>query len=46
MVVRSCGEVTGSKVYRGKSVTGAFLTDIMQEEEKKIIITKANKDDA
>jgi len=33
-VVRSDGEVTGSKVYRGENVVGTFLSDILQEEEK------------
>ena len=32
-VVRSDGEVTGSKVYKGNAV-GTFLSDILQEEEK------------
>jgi len=34
MVVRSDGEVTGSKVYRGKNAVGTFLSDILEEEEK------------
>ena len=33
-VVRSDGEVTGSKVYRGENAVGTFLSDIQQEEEK------------
>jgi len=33
-VVRSDGEVTGSKVYRGENAVGTFLSDILQEEEK------------
>ena len=32
MVVRSDGEVTGSKVYRGENVVGTFLSNILQEE--------------
>jgi len=34
MVVRSDGEVSGSKVYRGENAVGTFLSDILQEEEK------------
>ena len=34
MVVRSDGEVTGLKVYRGENAVGTFLSDILQEEEK------------
>ena len=33
-VMRSDGEVTGSKVYRGENAVGTFLSDIQQEEEK------------
>ena len=33
-VVRSDGEVTGSKVYWGENAVGTFLSDILQEEEK------------
>jgi len=33
-VVRSDGEVTGSKVYWGENAVGTFLSDIQQEEEK------------
>ena len=32
MVVRSDGEVTGSKVYSGENTVGTFLSDILQEE--------------
>ena len=32
--MRSDGEVTGSKVYRGENAVGAFLGDLQQEEEK------------
>ena len=32
--MRSDGEVTGSKVYRGENAVGTFLSDILQEEEK------------
>ena len=32
MVVRSDGEVLGSKVYRGENAVGMFLSDILQEE--------------
>ena len=32
--MRSDGEVTGSKVYRGENAAGTFLSDILQEEEK------------
>ena len=34
MVVRSDGEVSGSKVYRGENAVGTFLSDILQEEVK------------
>ena len=34
MVVRSNGEVKGSKVYRGENAVGTFLSDILQEEVK------------
>ena len=34
IVVRSDGEVTGSKVYRGENAVGTFLSDILQEEVK------------
>ena len=34
IVVRSDGEVSGSKVYRGENAVGKFLSDILQEEEK------------
>ena len=34
MVVRSDGEVSGSKVYRGENAVGTFLSDIEQEEVK------------
>ena len=34
MVVRSDGEVSGSKVYRGENVVRTFLSDILQEEVK------------
>ena len=34
MVLRSDGEVTGSKVYRGENAVGMFLSDIVQEEAK------------
>ena len=34
MVVRSDGEVTGSKVYRGENAVGTFLSVILEEEEK------------
>ena len=34
MVLRSDGEVTGSKVYRGENAGGMFLSDIVQEEAK------------
>ena len=34
MVVRSDGEVSGPKVYRGENAVGAFLSDILQEEVK------------
>ena len=34
MVVRSDGEVSGSKVYRGENAVGTFLRDILQEEVK------------
>jgi len=34
IVVRSDGEVSGSKVYRGENAVGTFLSDILQEEEK------------
>ena len=34
MVVRSDGEVTGSKVYRGENAVGTFLSDVLQEEVK------------
>ena len=34
MVVRSDGEVSGSKVYRGENTVGTFLSDILQEEVK------------
>jgi len=34
MVVRSDGEVSGSKVYRGENALGTFLSDILQEEVK------------
>ena len=33
-VVRSDGEVTASKVYRGENAVGTFLSDILLEEEK------------
>ena len=33
-VVRSDGEVTGSKVCRGENAVGTFLSDILLEEEK------------
>jgi len=32
--VRSDGEVSGSKVYRGENAVGTFLSDILQEEVK------------
>ena len=32
MVVKSDGEVLGSKVYRGENAVGKFLSDILQEE--------------
>ena len=32
MVVKSDGEVLGSKVYRGENAVGTFLSDILQEE--------------
>jgi len=34
MVVRSDGEVSGSKVYRGENAVEMFLSDILQEEVK------------
>ena len=34
MVLRSDGEVTGSKVYRGENAVGMFFSDIVQEEAK------------
>ena len=34
MVVRSDGEVLGSKVYRGENAVKTFLSDILQEEVK------------
>jgi len=34
IVVRSDGEVSGLKVYRGENAVGKFLSDILQEEEK------------
>ena len=34
IVVKSDGEVTGSKVYRGENVVRTFLSDILQEETK------------
>ena len=34
IVVRSDGEVTGSKVYRGENAVKSFLESIMQEKEK------------
>ena len=34
MVVRSDGEVSGSKVYRGENAVGTFLSGILQEEVK------------
>ena len=34
IVVKSDGEVTGSKVYRGEEAVKSFLESIMQEEEK------------
>ena len=34
MVVRSDGEVTASKVYRGENAVGTFLSQILQEEVK------------
>ena len=34
MVVRSDGEVSGSKVYRGGNAVRTFLSDILQEEVK------------
>ena len=34
IVVRSDGEVTGSKVYRGEEAVKSFLENVMQEEEK------------
>jgi len=34
MVVKSDGEVSGSKVYRGENAVGTGLSDILQEEEK------------
>ena len=34
MVVRSDGEVLGSKVYRGENAVRTFLSDILQEEVK------------
>ena len=34
VVLRSDGEVTGSKVYRGENAAGMFLSDIVQEEAK------------
>jgi len=34
MVVRSDGEVSGSKVYRGANAVGTFLSNTLQEEEK------------
>ena len=34
IVVRSDGEVSGSKVYRGENAAGTFLRDILQEEVK------------
>ena len=34
MVVRSDGEVTGSKVYRAENAVGTFSSDILEEEEK------------
>ena len=33
-VVRSDGEFSGPKVYRGKNAVGTFLSDILQEEVK------------
>ena len=33
-VVRSDGEVSGPKVYRGENAVGTFLSDILQEEVK------------
>jgi len=33
MVVKSDGEVSGSKVYRGENASGTFLSDILHEEE-------------
>ena len=34
IVVRSDGEVTGSKVYRGEEAVKSFLENVMQEKEK------------
>ena len=34
MVVRSDGDVSWSKVYRGENAVGTFLSDILQEEVK------------
>ena len=34
IVVKSDGEVTGSKVYRGEEAVKSFLESVMQEEEK------------
>ena len=34
MVVRSDGEVSGSKVFRGENAVSTFLSDILQEEVK------------
>ena len=34
IVVKSDGEVTGSKVYRGENAVRTFLSDILQEETK------------
>ena len=34
IVVRSDGDVSGSKVYRGENAVGKFLSDILQEEVK------------
>ena len=34
MVVRTDGEVSGSKVYRGENAVRTFLSDILQEEVK------------
>ena len=34
IVVKSDGEVTGSKVYRGENAARTFLSDMLQEEVK------------